>query len=198
MLRRVVAPPARRALATSSTPPAERDPVIVSFARTPIGKFNGALASLTAPQLGKVAIQAAVARAGIQGDDVQEVLMGNVVSAAIGQAPARQASKFAGLPDKTIATTINKVCASGMKALMLGAQSIMLGHADVIVAGGMESMSNIPYYLPKARSGYRLGHGQLVDGVIFDGLWDPYNNQVGRRGKNVKRDEFMQRYSHTT
>jgi len=188
MLRRVVtvaripstplaAAPARRTLATSSKPLADRDPVIVSFARTPIGKFNGALASLTAPQLGAVAIKAAVARAGIQGEDVQEVLMGNVVSAAIGQAPARQASMFAGLPVKTIATTVNKVCASGMKALMLASQSIMLGHAEVIVAGGMESMSNIPYYLPKARSGYRLGHGQLVDGVIFDGLWDPYNNQ---------------------
>ena len=161
MLRRVVAlarlpssasAPARRALATSSKPLGDRDPVIVSFARTPIGKFNGALASLTAPQLGAVAIKAAVARAGIQGEDVQEVLMGNVVSAAIGQAPARQASMFAGLPVKTIATTVNKVCASGMKALMLASQSIMLGHAEVIVAGGMESMSNIPYYLHKARS----------------------------------------------
>lgn len=121
-------------------------------------------------------------------------MLGNVVSAGIGQAPARQASMAAGLPVQTIATTVNKVCASGMKALTLGAQSILLGHADVLVVGGMESMSNIPYYLPKARSGYRLGHGQLVDGVIFDGLWDPYNNQhMGMCAEKCAKDFHLSR-----
>lgn len=152
-----------------------KEVVIVSAARTPIGSFGGSLSSFSAPQLGAIAIKAAVKRAGISPADVQEVYMGNVLSANIGQAPATQAAKFAGLPDLP-ATTINKVCASGTKAIMLAAQSIALGDADVIVAGGMESMSNVPYYLDKARTGYRLGHGQITDGLMKDGLWDVYND----------------------
>jgi acetyl-CoA C-acetyltransferase len=152
-----------------------RDVVIVSACRTPIGSFGGALAGFSATQLGGIAIKAAIERAGIRSEDVQEVYMGNVLSANIGQAPATQAAKNAGLPDLP-ATTINKVCASGTKAIMLAAQSIALGDNDIIVAGGMESMSNVPYYLDKARNGYRLGHGQLTDGLVKDGLWDVYND----------------------
>ena len=152
-------------------------PVIVSFARTPITKLSGALSKLGAGQLGSVTVKESVKRACLAGSDIQEVIMGNVVSANVGQAPARQASRYAGLPDSTVCTTVNKVCASGMKTVQLASQAIMLGHRDTIVAGGMESMSNIPYYLPKARTGYRLGHGQLVDGLVGDGLWDVYNNQ---------------------
>lgn len=152
-----------------------KEVVIVSAVRTPIGSFGGSLSSFSAPQLGAVAIKAAVDKAGINPTDVQEVYMGNVLSANIGQAPATQAAKFAGLPDVP-ATTINKVCASGTKAIMLAAQSIALGEADIIVAGGMESMSNVPYYLDKARTGYRLGHGQITDGLVKDGLWDVYND----------------------
>jgi acetyl-CoA C-acetyltransferase len=148
---------------------------IVAAVRTPIGSFGGSLASFTATQLGGFAIKAAVDKAGIKPADVQEVLMGNVLSANLGQAPATQAAKFAGLPDVPN-TTINKVCASGMKAVMLAAQSIANGDKDIIVAGGMESMSNVPYYLDKARNGYKLGHGQLTDGLIKDGLWDVYND----------------------
>lgn len=148
---------------------------IVSATRTPIGSFSGSLSSLSATQLGASAIKAAVEQAGIRPDQVQEVYMGNVMSANLGQAPATQAAKFAGLPDVP-ATTINKVCASGTKAIMLAAQSIALGQNHIVVAGGMESMSNVPYYLDKARNGYRLGHGQLTDGLIKDGLWDVYND----------------------
>lgn len=149
---------------------------IVSVARTPIGAFNGALASVPATTLGSVVIAAALERAGVSKEKVQEVYMGNVISANIGQAPANQASLYAGLPDSVPCTTVNKVCASGMKAIMLGAQSIMLGDNDIVVAGGMESMSNIPYYLDKARNGYRLGHGAVIDGILRDGLWDPYKD----------------------
>lgn len=152
-----------------------REVVIVSAVRTPIGSFGGSLSSFSATQLGGIAIKAAVEKAGISPADVQEVYMGNVLSANIGQAPATQAAKLAGLPDLP-ATTINKVCASGTKAIMLAAQSIALGENDIIVAGGMESMSNVPYYLDKARNGYRLGHGQLTDGLVKDGLWDVYND----------------------
>src|SRR5690554_333474 len=148
---------------------------IVAAVRTPIGSFGGSLSSLTATQLGGIAIKEAVQRAGISGDQVQEVYFGNVLSANLGQAPATQAAKYAGLPDVP-ATTINKVCASGTKAIMLAAQSIALGLNDIVVAGGMESMSNVPYYLDKARSGYRLGHGQVTDGLVKDGLWDVYND----------------------
>lgn len=149
---------------------------IVSIARTPVGTFNGGLASLSAPQLGAVAIKGALAKAGIDPGQVQEVFMGNVISAGIGQAPATQAMIYAGIPNTVPSTVVNKVCASGSKAIMLGAESIMLGINDVVVAGGMESMSNIPYYLDKARNGYRLGHGTLIDGMIKDGLWDVYRD----------------------
>lgn len=152
-----------------------REVVIVSALRTPIGSFGGSLSGFTATQLGGFAIKAAVEKAGIKPEDVQEVYMGNVLSANVGQAPATQAAKFAGLPDVP-ATTINKVCASGTKAIMLAAQSIASGQNDIVVAGGMESMSNVPYYLDKARTGYRLGHGQLTDGLVKDGLWDVYND----------------------
>lgn len=150
--------------------------VIASAARTPIGTFQGALSSIPSPKLGAVAIKAAVERAGISPDDVDECIMGCVLPAGVGQAPARQAAIFAGLPSKTACMTINKVCGSGLKAVMLAANSIRCGEADVIVAGGMENMSLSPYLLPKARTGYRMGHGELTDSMIKDGLWDVYND----------------------
>lgn len=149
---------------------------IVSATRTPIGAYLGSLSSLTAPQLGATVIKAALERAKIAPDQVNEVLMGNVLSAGIGQAPARQALRYAGLPDSVPAVTVSKVCGSGLQALVFGAKSIALGDSEVVVAGGMESMSNVPYYLDKARGGYRMGNGTLVDGMIHDGLWDPYAN----------------------
>lgn len=152
-----------------------KEVVIIAAVRTPIGSFSGALASLSATQLGGAAIKGAIEKAGIQPDLVQEVFMGNVISANLGQAPATQAAVLGGLPNIP-STTINKVCASAMKAVMLGAQSIATGANEVVIAGGMESMSNAPYYLDKARSGYKLGHGQLIDSLIKDGLWDVYKN----------------------
>lgn len=149
---------------------------IVSAVRTPMGSFSGSLSALTAPQLGAAAIKSAMEKAGIDGSQVNEVYMGNVLSAGVGQAPATQAMIFAGLPNTIPSTTVNKVCASGTKAIMLAAQSIMLGQNEVVVAGGMESMSNVPYYLDKARNGYRLGNGTVIDGLIKDGLWDVYND----------------------
>lgn len=161
---------------------------IASIARTPIGSFLGALSALTAPMLGAAAIRAAVQRAGIEPDRVDEVLMGNVLSAGIGQAPARQAALGAKLPDSTPCTTVSKVCGSGMQAIIQGCKSILLGDAQLVVAGGMESMSNTPYYLPRARSGLRMGHAELQDGMIFDGLWDPYNDfHMGRAGELCAR-----------
>ena len=154
----------------------KREVYIVSAARTPIGSFSGALASVSATRLGAAAIKAAVERAGIKPAEVQEVFMGNVLTANEGQSPARQAALYAGLSNKTTCTTVNKVCASGTKAIMFGTQSILLGDTDVVVAGGMESMSQVPYYLDKARDGYRLGHGNIIDGIIKDGLWDVYND----------------------
>ncbi|MFD0749109.1 acetyl-CoA C-acyltransferase [Mucilaginibacter calamicampi] len=153
----------------------QKQVVIVAATRTPIGSFGGTLASFSATQLGGLAIASAIEKAGISAAQVQEVFMGNVLSANLGQAPATQAAMYAGLPYLP-ATTVNKVCASGMKAVMLAAQSIALGQNDIIVAGGMESMSNVPYYLDKARTGYRLGNGQLTDGLLKDGLWDVYND----------------------
>ncbi len=150
--------------------------VIVSGARTPIGAFNGALASFTAPQLGAIAIKEALRRANVKPEDVSEVIMGNVLTAGVGQAPARQAALFAGLPQSVPCMTINKVCGSGLKSVMLGAQAIMVGDADIVVAGGQESMSKTPYLLEKARTGYNFGHSSLVDGMIKDGLWDVYND----------------------
>jgi acetyl-CoA C-acetyltransferase len=149
---------------------------IVSAVRTPMGSFGGSLKDFSATQLGAIAIKVAVERAGIQPTDVQEVLMGSVIQANLGQAPARQASKFAGLPDSVICTTVNKVCASGMKAIMQGAQSILLGDADVVVAGGMESMSNVPFYNPSMRWGNKYGNVMLIDGLAKDGLTDVYHN----------------------
>jgi acetyl-CoA C-acetyltransferase len=151
-------------------------PVIVGAARTPTGKFLGGLASFTAPQLGAIAIKEAVRRSGIDPTALDEIIMGNVVSAGIGQAPARQAALHANLPDELPAVTINKVCGSGLKAVMLAAQAIRADDAQAFVAGGMESMSNSPYLLPKARTGYRMGNGQLVDSVVHDGLWCAFEN----------------------
>jgi acetyl-CoA C-acetyltransferase len=148
---------------------------IISAVRTPIGSFGGGLSSVSATKLGAAAIKGSIEKAGIKPADVQEVFMGNVLSGNLGQAPATQAAKYAGLPDVP-ATTVNKVCASGTKAIMFGAQSIALGLNDIVVAGGMENMSNVPYYLDKARNGYRLGDGQIIDGLVKDGLWDVYNN----------------------
>ncbi|MCA1665108.1 MAG: acetyl-CoA C-acyltransferase [Myxococcales bacterium] len=171
-----------------------REVVIVGAARTPIGSFQGELAPLKAPELGKVAIVEALKRAGVSPNDVNEVLMGCVLPAGVGQAPARQASIFAGLPKEVPCTTINKVCGSGLKAVMLGAQAIMAGEADVVVAGGMESMSNVPYYLPTARTGMRMGNQSVVDGMIHDGLWDVYNNfHMGTAAELCARDKKIDR-----
>ena len=172
---------------------------IVSAVRTPIGSFGGALASLSATKLGSVAIRGALDKSGVDASLVDEVFMGNVVSANLGQAPARQAAVGAAIGYNAPCTTVNKVCASGMKAVMLGAQSIMLGHADVIVAGGMESMSNIPYYLPKARYGYGYGHGQLVDGLMHDGLWEAYNGfPMGNCADNTAKEMGISREDQDT
>jgi acetyl-CoA C-acetyltransferase len=152
-----------------------KEVVIVSATRTPIGSFGGSLSGLTATQLGGIVIQSAVDRSGLKPEHIQEVFMGNVLSANLGQAPATQAAIYAGLPYLP-ATTVNKVCASGMKAIMLAAQSITFGENDIVLAGGMESMSNVPYYLPKARTGYKLGNDLLIDGLVEDGLWDVYND----------------------
>ena len=149
---------------------------VVSAARTPIGAFLGSLSSLRAPDLGATAIRGALSRAKLAPDAIQEVFMGNVLSAGIGQAPARQAAIYAGIPNTVPATTVSKVCGSGMQAFIFGAKTIAVGDADLVMVGGMESMSNVPYYLEKARSGYRMGDGKIVDGMIYDGLWDPYSN----------------------
>ena len=153
-----------------------RQAVLVGAARTPIGAFQGALSALSAPQLGAAAIRGALERAGVTPEQVDEVIMGNVLSAGLGQAPARQAALFAGLPRRVECLTINKMCGSGLKAVMLASQAIACGDADVVVAGGMESMSNAPYLLTGARSGLRLGHGKVLDSLIHDGLWDVYND----------------------
>ncbi|WP_031526607.1 thiolase family protein [Dyadobacter crusticola] len=151
---------------------------ILSAVRTPIGSFGGALSSVHAARLGAAAIRGALDQAGVKAEQVNEVIMGNVVSANLGQAPARQAAIYAGLPENVICTTVNKVCASGMKAAVFGAQAIQLGDAQLVVAGGMENMSQIPYYLPKARNGYGYGHGEITDGLLKDGLTDVYD-QIG-------------------
>ncbi len=153
-----------------------RDVVIVGAARTPIGSFNGSLSSVPAPQLGAVAIKAALERAGVAFDAVDELFMGCVLPAGLGQAPARQAALMAGLDDSTPCVTINKVCGSGLKAVMLAAQAIKAGDAEVVVAGGMENMSQAPYLLPEGRNGMRMGHKQVVDSMVKDGLWDVYND----------------------
>lgn len=153
-----------------------RQVVITGACRTPIGSFQGALSTLSAPKLGSLAIREAIKRSGLTPDQVEEVFMGCVLTAGVGQAPARQAAIFAGLPNTVPCTTINKVCGSGLKSVMLGALTILGGEADVVVAGGMESMSNAPYLLEKARTGYRMGDGKIVDSMVKDGLWDVYND----------------------
>jgi acetyl-CoA C-acetyltransferase len=171
-----------------------REPVIVSAARTPIGRFQGTLAPLSAPELGAVAIRAAIERAGIDPTIVEEVLMGNVVQAGVGQAPARQAAIKAGLPPTVGATTVNKVCGSGLKAVMLAAAMVATGDGDVFVAGGMESMNNGPYMLKQARFGYRLGDGKLVDATVHDGLWCPFQDwHMGNAAEWIAREYGLTR-----
>ena len=171
-----------------------RDVVVVSAARTPIGGFQGALASLTAPRLGAIAIKAALERAGVAPADVSEVILGEVLTAGVGQAPARQASIYAGLPTSVPALTVNKVCGSGLKAIMLARQAIALGDADIIVAGGQESMTNAPYLLPAARGGMRMGNQTAVDSMIHDGLWDPYGDaHMGAFGDTCAREHNFTR-----
>jgi acetyl-CoA C-acetyltransferase len=160
-----------------------KDPVVIaSVARTPIGSFQGDLSSCTAPQLGAVAVKAAIQRAGVSADEVQELILGCVLSAGLGQAPARQAAIGAGLPLSVVCSTVNKVCGSGMKAAMLAHDLLMAGSNEVIVAGGMESMTNAPYFIPKARGGFRLGHGQILDHMSFDGLEDAYFDRGRQMG----------------
>jgi len=162
------------------------DVVIVSAVRAPIGKFQGSLSDLTAPQLGAIVVREAVTRAGIEPASVSECIMGNVVSAGLGQNPARQAALGGGLDSSVAAMTINKVCGSGLKAVALGQQAIQTGNSEIVVAGGMESMTNAPYLLPNARKGYRLGDGKLLDSMVHDGLWDIYNDyHMGNTGENV-------------
>src|SRR3989440_12089885 len=168
--------PRCRGNATGEHSMTEHIPVIVGAARTPTGKFLSNLASFTAPQLGAIVITEAVRRSGIAPGAIDEVIMGNVVSAGVGQSPARQAAIHAGLPDDLPAFTVNKVCGSGLKAVMLAAQSIRAGDDQAFVAGGMESMSNAPYLLLKARTGYRMGDGKIIDAVVHDGLWCAFEN----------------------
>ncbi len=160
--------------------------VITHAVRTPIGSLGGALAKVTAPKLGAIVVEALLKRSGIPAEDFDEIIMGNVVSAGLGQNPARQAALFGGLKDEVAALTINKVCGSGLKAVVLAAQAVKLGDSSVVIAGGLESMSNVPYALPKARFGYRLGHGKLVDLMIHDGLWCAFNDyHMGNVGEIV-------------
>lgn len=171
-----------------------REVVIVSAVRTPIGSFGGSLAEVSATQLGAAAVKGAVEKAGIDPTMVQEVIMGSVLQANLGQAPARQASKFAGLPDTVQATTVNKVCASGMKAVMMATQDILLGDAEVVVAGGMENMSRTPFYLEQARYGYRFGNGQVIDGIGKDGLTDVYHQTaMGVSADNTAKEHGITR-----
>lgn len=171
-----------------------REVVIVGMARTAFGSFQGALSSVSAPQLGSVAMVGALRRAGISPEQVSEVILGNVLTAGEGQAPARQAAILAGIPKSAPALTLNKVCGSGMKAIMLGMQSILLGDSEVVVAGGMENMSQAPYLLPTARNGFRMGNQTAVDSMIHDGLWDPYNNQhMGNCGELCAKEKSFTR-----
>lgn len=162
---------------------------IISAVRTPIGSFGGSLSAVSATQLGSIAIKGALEKAGVDPQEINEVMMGNVISANLGQAPARQAAIGAGIGHQVPCTIVNKVCASGMKAVMFAAQSIMTGQNDVVVAGGMESMSNIPYYIPKARFGYKYGNGEIVDGLLKDGLWEVYNEfAMGNCGDHTAKE----------
>jgi acetyl-CoA C-acetyltransferase len=162
------------------------DVVIISGCRTPVGKFQGSLADFSAPKLGAIVVREAVKRANLNSDQVDECIMGNVLPAGLGQNPARQAAIFGGLSPATGAMTINKVCGSGLKAVALAAQAVQTGNSSIVVAGGMESMTNAPYLLPQARKGYRLGNGQVIDSMVHDGLWDIYNDyHMGITGENV-------------
>jgi acetyl-CoA C-acetyltransferase len=164
----------------------DNDAVIISGVRTPIGKFQGSLSEISAPKLGAIVVKEAVQRAKLKPEQVDECIMGNVVSAGLGQNPARQAAIFGGLPPEVGAMTVNKVCGSGLKAVALAAQAVQTGNCDIVVAGGMESMTNAPYLLPQARKGYRLGNAQIIDSMVQDGLWDVYNNyHMGITGENV-------------
>src|SRR5881296_1218679 len=165
---------------------ASDDVVIISACRTPVGKFQGSLSELSAPQLGAIVVREAVQRAKLDPKQVDECILGNVVSAGLGQNPARQAALLGDLPPEVGAMTINKVCGSGLKAVGLAAQAVQTGNSSIVVAGGMESMTNAPYLLPQARKGYRLGNSQIVDSMVNDGLWDVYNNyHMGMTGENV-------------
>ena len=167
---------------------------IVAAVRTPIGSFGGSLAAIPATKLGSIAIKGALAKAGVDASEVNEVFMGNVVSSGLGQAPARQAAIGAGIGYNVPCTLVNKVCSSGMKAVMLGAQSIMLGQNEVVMTGGMENMSAVPYYLPKARFGYKYGQGQLIDGLMHDGLWEPYHEfPMGNCADNTAKEMNLTR-----
>src|SRR5690349_8493010 len=162
------------------------DVVIISGCRTPVGKFQGSLSDLSATQLGAIAVREAVKRSGADPKQVDECIMGNVVSAGLGQNPARQAAIFGGLAPEVGAMTVNKVCGSGLKSVALAAQAIQTGNSSIVVAGGMESMTNAPYLLPQARKGYRLGNAQVIDSMVNDGLWDIYNNyHMGITAENV-------------
>ena len=166
-----------------------REVVIVAATRTPLGSFQGSLASVPATKLGSVAIKGALEKCGVEGKDVDEVIMGMVLPAGTGQAPARQASKGAGIPDSVGCITLNKVCGSGLKAVMLAAQAIKAGDAEIVVAGGMENMSSVPYLMKKARTGYRMGNQTVIDGMVHDGLWDPYNDyHMGKAGELCARE----------
>ena len=167
----------------------ENSVVIVSAKRSPIGSFQGAISSISAPKLGSLIISNILEETTVDPFLVDEIIMGNVLSAGIGQAPARQAAIGAGMPDSVECLTINKMCGSGLKAVMLGSQAIQVNDANIIIAGGFESMSQSPYLVPKARAGYRLGHGNLIDSVIFDGLWDVYNDiHMGNCAEICARD----------
>ncbi|HKN16330.1 MAG TPA: acetyl-CoA C-acetyltransferase [Candidatus Sulfotelmatobacter sp.] len=180
--------------------------VIISGCRTPVGKFQGSLTDLSATQLGAIVVREAVKRAGLNSDQIDECIMGNVLPAGLGQNPARQAAIFAGLSPATGAMTINKVCGSGLKAVALAAQAVQTGNSSIVVAGGMESMTNAPYLLPQARKGYRLGNGKVIDSMVHDGLWDIYNDyHMGITGENVaekygitreEQDEFAVNSHH--
>jgi len=167
-----------------------KEVVIVSAVRTALGSWGGSLKDFSATQLGGLAIKGALEKINLNGEEVDEVIMGCVLQANLGQAPARQASKFAGLPDKVIATTVNKVCASGMKAIAQAAQAIRLGDADVVVAGGMESMSNVPFYSPNLRWGNKYGNTTMVDGLAKDGLTDVYNNYAMGNAAELCASEY--------
>src|SRR2546427_7078951 len=171
-----------------------KEAVIISAVRTPVGKFLGALKTFKATDLGAIVVREAVKRAGVKPEGVDEVIMGCVIQAGLGQNPARKAALHGGLPDKVSAVTVNKVCGSGLKAVMMAAQGVQLGDTEIVVAGGMESMSNAPYLIPKAREGYRLGHGKMLDSAIHDGLWCAFDDQhMGCTGELVSERYHVSR-----